>query len=738
MRRAKELAIFEYVLVLQINPDTSMPFIAYRYPPSTENGKDSISGPIMRFCFPELEISGLQQSTKDNKKKLMGNTQSQTFSFVLTDSDGSRKFGYCRRLRVPNPQRPSDSILECHCILSLCTSFSLFRQVLDIVEERRRASTKPKPTAVFSFLQSVLANKFPDPGETISIRTFAVGNGGSSDGATYKLNRSLGSRFEYLDHVSFCTLFKLMPIPNILELFSNMVLERRAIVAAKTLSVLSSCVNALSALLYPFSWQHVFIPVLPQSLLDYCSAPMPFLLGILADSIPAVKKQPLEEVYIVDLDKGKFIVNPGFPNVLPPHELRTLEMSLEAITASGKKGRAFDLGVAAAFLDFFQSCLSEYPKFILPALTVAFRRETMSERGTLKNCVLLQVQTVAEAHEQLEQPMLAVCFDCGGDVEGDDTQDKDDNPICLECLEAKARKKSQKVGGWLKNLRVSDENTVQKLKVNVSKRFGKNKDKLQPDEAPQIPPDNLVNGNTTSAPSGMNAVAPPSPSPAPLPKTGSTPSLRSTGGPSSRPQVDSGIVSQRNENRVPQKKAGPSASLPPVSVSVSVNSPSMQSRWISGSLGSNHPGSTSTDRTRILSKPKIPTVSQQSGNTPPTGSARFCAGCGKRFGNGELVLAAFNTAWHKGCLTCNFCQKPFLELKFIEKDNKPFHPACHQQLFNQKCSLCSETLNGQCVKIDDKVAHARCFACDVCKAPLKNGYVMVGSRACCPQCGGRK
>jgi hypothetical protein len=96
--------------------------------------------------------------------------------------------------------------------------------------------------------------------------------------------------------VSFVTLFKLMPVPKILELFGNMLLERRVIVAAKTLGILSSCVNALSALLYPFSWQHVFIPVLPQSLLDYCAAPMPFMLGILADSIPAVKKQPLEEV----------------------------------------------------------------------------------------------------------------------------------------------------------------------------------------------------------------------------------------------------------------------------------------------------------------------------------------------------------------------------------------------------------------------------------------------------------
>jgi hypothetical protein len=42
------------------------------------------------------------------------------------------------------------------------------------------------------------------------------------------------------------------------------------------------------------------------------------------------------QVYLVDLDKGTFIISPGFPSVLPAHELRTLEMSLDSIVASGK------------------------------------------------------------------------------------------------------------------------------------------------------------------------------------------------------------------------------------------------------------------------------------------------------------------------------------------------------------------------------------------------------------------
>ena len=32
-----------------------------------------------------------------------------------------------------------------------------------------------------------------------------------------------------------------------------------------------------------FSLQHIFIPVLPESLVDYISAPMPYLIGVQTD-----------------------------------------------------------------------------------------------------------------------------------------------------------------------------------------------------------------------------------------------------------------------------------------------------------------------------------------------------------------------------------------------------------------------------------------------------------------------
>ena len=50
------------------------------------------------------------------------------------------------------------------------------------------------------------------------------------------------------------------------------------------------------ALLYPFSWQHTFIPVLPASMIDIVCCPTPFLVGLLSSSLPTLKELPVEEV----------------------------------------------------------------------------------------------------------------------------------------------------------------------------------------------------------------------------------------------------------------------------------------------------------------------------------------------------------------------------------------------------------------------------------------------------------
>lgn len=63
-----------------------------------------------------------------------------------------------------------------------------------------------------------------------------------------------------------------------------------------TCSTLSQCCHAIVALLYPFVWQHTYIPVLPPAMLDIVCTPTPFIVGLLSSSLPQLTELPLEEV----------------------------------------------------------------------------------------------------------------------------------------------------------------------------------------------------------------------------------------------------------------------------------------------------------------------------------------------------------------------------------------------------------------------------------------------------------
>lgn len=81
----------------------------------------------------------------------------------------------------------------------------------------------------------------------------------------------------------------------------------------------------------------MYIPVLPESLLDYCAAPMPFILGITSNNLDEVKSKPLEEVVFVNIDTGTLTSNqlphestfPNTENTLPSKYMLPISKSLQ-------------------------------------------------------------------------------------------------------------------------------------------------------------------------------------------------------------------------------------------------------------------------------------------------------------------------------------------------------------------------------------------------------------------------
>ncbi|XP_004572814.2 DENN domain-containing protein 2C isoform X2 [Maylandia zebra] len=260
---------------------------------------------IPRFCFPD---------SQDWKPSAL--MPSETFSFVLTGEDGSRWFCYCRKIL---PSGKGKRLPEVHCIVSKLGCFNLFAKILEEVERRREIS----PALVYPFMRTVMEAPFPAPGRTVTVKSFVPGAGSEE----LTLCRPVDSR---LEHVDFDSLLECLSVTKLLQVFASLLLERRVIFVADKLSVLSRCSHAALALLYPFTWQHTFVPVLPASMLDISCSPTPFLIGVLAPCLPQVLELPIEEVLIVDLCANKFVIQLGDEDCILPSKLQAaLQQILE-------------------------------------------------------------------------------------------------------------------------------------------------------------------------------------------------------------------------------------------------------------------------------------------------------------------------------------------------------------------------------------------------------------------------
>ncbi|KAG9337322.1 hypothetical protein JZ751_028890, partial [Albula glossodonta] len=353
----QERRLFEYFLVVALHKAKAgapyLPEVTQQFPLKLERSfkfmretEDQLKV-IPQFCFPDAKDWAPVDSFA-----------SETFSFVLTGEDGSRRFGYCRRLL---PSGKGRRLPEVYCIVSRLGCFDLFSKILDEVEKRRAIS----PALVQPFMRAIMEAPFPAPGRTISVKNFLPGSGTE----VIELCRPSDSR---LEHVDFECLFSSLSLRLLLRVFASLLLERRVIFTADKLSTLSQCCHAVVALLYPFAWQHTYIPVLPPSMIDIVCTPTPFIVGLLSSSLPRLKELPIEEVLVVDLGNSRFLRQMDDEDSILPHKLQAaLEHVLERRKelASDRGELPSDSGslsavVSEAFVRFFVEMVGHYSLFL--------------------------------------------------------------------------------------------------------------------------------------------------------------------------------------------------------------------------------------------------------------------------------------------------------------------------------------------------------------------------------------
>uniref|UniRef100_A0A8B9Z910 DENN domain containing 1B n=1 Tax=Buteo japonicus TaxID=224669 RepID=A0A8B9Z910_9AVES len=272
---------------------------------ASEDEGNEVLNSVPKFCFP-FDVERVSQ-----------NQVGQHFTFVLTDIESKQRFGFCRL---------TSGGKVCLCILSYLPWFEVYYKLLNTLADYL---AKEQENDSNDLLKSLYSHPVPKANALVSLSVVSI--------------LCLTPITDYKER-NLTEYFVAVDVNNMLQLYASMLHERRLIITSSKLSTLTACVHASAALLYPMYWQHIYIPVLPPHLLDYCCAPMPYLIGVHLSLIERVKNRSLEDVVLLNVDTNTLETPFNDLNNLPGEVVSALKNKLK------KQSTATGDGVAKAFL----------------------------------------------------------------------------------------------------------------------------------------------------------------------------------------------------------------------------------------------------------------------------------------------------------------------------------------------------------------------------------------------------
>jgi hypothetical protein len=274
--------LFHDLLILRVEDvdGQKQPRVLWRMPGSNHSEIVSVQE-ICQFAYP--------YPNQLKKVTARSSLQADEFVFVLSkggegDSQAmSRTFGFCRRaigVGVKDRHDLGPRYPECICLLTSQPLFSLFFSILRAVQGLQLLS----PGSVPEFVQGVCApNPFPHRGEMFRV----VLPSGSTVAPTVARGILNELRFRMPPASSDSAIFSDVNIASLLHalgarryllILTALLLERRIIMVSSNLRKLTVSIHAAVGALQPFSWQHILIPLLPYTLMNYiaCKYASPF------------------------------------------------------------------------------------------------------------------------------------------------------------------------------------------------------------------------------------------------------------------------------------------------------------------------------------------------------------------------------------------------------------------------------------------------------------------------------
>ncbi|KAG0727721.1 DENN domain-containing protein 5A [Chionoecetes opilio] len=121
--------------------------------------------------------------------------------------------------------------------------------------------------------------------------------------------------FEY----SLREFFQSLGVESVVQLLTCVLLENQVILVSCDYYKLMVVAESISTLIFPFAWQHVYVPILPSSLHHFLDAPVPFIMGLQCshDARDTIQIPNEANLCLVDVDEGTVEVPEDLPQF--PH-----------------------------------------------------------------------------------------------------------------------------------------------------------------------------------------------------------------------------------------------------------------------------------------------------------------------------------------------------------------------------------------------------------------------------------
>uniref|UniRef100_A0A8C3SFT9 DENN domain containing 5A n=1 Tax=Chelydra serpentina TaxID=8475 RepID=A0A8C3SFT9_CHESE len=250
------------------------------------------------------------------------------------DKDSCSSIEDCNGTSVSKLQRfnsydiSRDTLYVSKCIC-LITPMSFMKACKKVLEQLHQAVTSPQPPPLplESYIYNILYEvPLPPAGRSLKF---------SGVYGPIICQRPSTSELPLFDF-PVKEVFELLGVENVVQLFTCALLEFQILLYSQHYQRLMTVAETITALMFPFQWQHVYVPILPASLLHFLDAPVPYLMGLHSNGLDDRCKLELPQeanLCFVDVD-NHFI---ELPEDLPqfPNKLEFIQEISEILMAFG-------------------------------------------------------------------------------------------------------------------------------------------------------------------------------------------------------------------------------------------------------------------------------------------------------------------------------------------------------------------------------------------------------------------